>query len=143
MFFAVFLQICFKDTHFVASHNKCRSATIAFHFPTHGNMSLRHRKKRSWDKIDVDAENKFVRDSNSATSFENMILSCCERKCSLRNFLQDMFEVWLDGGPVPILAQGPPVLDLFSFCERARSHAAQCGLHLRLPIWMECCDSMV
>ena len=36
-----------------------------------------------------------------------------ERKCSLRNFLQDMFEVWLDGGPVPILAQGPPVLDLF------------------------------
>lgn len=75
MFFAVFLQIGFKDTNFVASHNKCRSATIAFHFPTHGNMSLRHRKKRSWDKIDVDAENRFVRDSNSATSFENMILS--------------------------------------------------------------------
>ena len=70
-FFAFFLKIFFKGTNFVASHNKCQS----FDFPTHGNMSLRHRKKRSWDKIDLDAENKFVRDSNSATSFENMILS--------------------------------------------------------------------
>ena len=30
-------------------------------------------------------------------------------------FCRTLFEVWLDGGPVPILAQGPPVLDLFSF----------------------------
>ena len=71
VFFCFFLKICFPDTNFGASHNKCQS----FDFPTHGNMSLRHRKKRSWDKIDLDAENKFVRDSISATSFENMILS--------------------------------------------------------------------
>ncbi len=49
--------------------------SVSYHclrLSTHGT-SPRHRKKRSWDKIDMDAENRFARDPISATSIENQI----------------------------------------------------------------------
>lgn len=74
VFFVFFSRYAFQTLILVQVTTNVSPSTFR-PMAIYGNMSLRHRKKRSWDKIDVDAENKFVRDSNSATSFENMILS--------------------------------------------------------------------
>ena len=65
--FAVFFLRC--------SCCKSQQMSVSYHclrLSTHGT-SPRHRKKRSWDKIDMDAENRFARDPISATSIENQI----------------------------------------------------------------------